>query len=153
MTIFILSSINTDSVAIEVIDKIKDKKNNIIKILTRKSLDKEDMIQFISEKVITLDEKNGDGLVTYYFKDQSYQKYKDLEFIDEDKWKISMMGHLQIYDNGKKKTWKIQTGEINTINVRKKINSIGKLYEFSYEDKIDYYIKVEEEKLANKKTK
>jgi len=36
----------------------------------------------------------------------------------------------------------------NTIQVKNKLNSIGELHEFSYENKTDYYIKLEEKKIS-----
>ena len=147
MIIFISLNFNTALLAIETIEKIKKESKSIFKTLTRKSLKKNDTLQFISEYVIILDDMKGEGIVTYYFKDMIYQRYKNLELISEDKWKISLSGNLQLFDNNKKNTWKIQLGDQNTINIKKKINSIGVLHKFSYENKTNYYIKLEEKKL------
>ena len=35
----------------------------------------------------------------------------------------------------------------NTINIKKKFNSLGQLYEFSYKNKTNFYLKIEEKKL------
>jgi len=105
ITIFFLININisTNTLASEVIGKIKKEGKNIFKSLTRKSLKKEEIIKFISKNVIIVDDKRGDGLVTYYFDDTIYKRYKNLEVISEDKWKISRLGKLQIFNKKKKK--------------------------------------------------
>ena len=146
MTIFFLFNFNTNVFADDVINKVKKESKSILKTLTRKSLEREDVLKFISQNVINIDDKRGNGLVTYYFTDMNYQRYKDLELISEDKWKISIFGHLQVFDDDKKNTWKIQLGKQNTINIKTKINSIGKLHEFSFNNKTNYYIKLEEKK-------
>ena len=50
--------------------------------------------------MIIIDDKRGDGIVTYYFEDTIYKRYKNLEVISEDRWKISRLGKLQIFNNG-----------------------------------------------------
>ena len=147
MTIFLLFNFNTNVFAADVINNFKSESKSILKTLTRKSLETEEVLKFISQNVINIDDKRGDGIVTYYFTDTNYQRYKDLELISEDKWKISTFGHLQVFDNNKKNTWKIQPGKQNTINIKTKINSIGKLHEFSFNDKTNYYLKLEEKKI------
>jgi len=147
MTILLLFSINSNVVATETINKIKKQSKNIFKTLTRKSLKQEELRSFITEYVIHIDDNKSDGLVTYYFNDNTYQRYKDLVFISEDVWKITRSGYLEIYNNKKKDRWKIQLGKENTINIKEKKNSIGNLYLFLYENKTDYYIKLEEKKI------
>ena len=146
---FFLININTNSLAVEVVDKIKDQSKSVLKTLTRKSLKDDEILKFLATYVIVIDDKKGDGTVTYFFEDKIYKRYKDLKLISEDKWIISKFGHLKIFYNDKKDTWKIQPAKKNTINIKKKIASVGKLYNFVYEDKTDYYIKLEEEKLNN----
>ena len=128
MTIFLLFNFNTNVFAADVINNFKSESKSILKTLTRKSLETEEVLKFISQNVINIDDKRGDGIVTYYFTDTNYQRYKDLELISEDKWKI-------------------QPGKQNTINIKTKINSIGKLHEFSFNDKTNYYLKLEEKKI------
>ena len=154
ITIFFLININisTNTFAVEVIDKIKKEGKGIFKSLTRKSLKKEEILKFISENVIIIDDKRGDGLVTYYFEDTIYKRYKNLEVISQGRWKISRLGKLQIFINDKKNSWKIQTMMVagfveNTIKIKKKLNSVGVLYKFTYQNKTDYYLKLEEKKL------
>ena len=147
MTILFLFSINSNVVATETINEIKKQSKNIFKTLTRKSLKQEELRSFITEYVIHIDDNKSDGLVTYYFNDNTYQRYKDLELISQDVWKITRSGYLEIYNNKKKDSWKIQLGKENTINIKKKKNSIGNLYLFLYENKTDYYIKLEEKKI------
>ena len=147
MSIFFLLNINTTSLAVEVVDKIKDKSKTVFKTLTRKSLTKDEILKFLTIYVIIIDDKKGDGVVTYYFEDNTYKRYKKLKIISEDKWKISRFGYLKIFYNDKMNTWKIQPAKKNTINVKKKITSIGKLYDFVYEDKTNYYLKLVEKKL------
>mgnify|MGYP001158107829 CR=1 FL=1 len=152
--IFFLININisTNTFATEVIGKIKKEGKNIFKSLTRKSLKKKEILKFIDKNVIIIDDKRGDGIVTYYFEDTIYKRYKNLEVISEDRWKISRLGKLQIFNNDKKNSWKIQTMMVagfieNTISIKKKISSVGELFEFKYENKTDYYLKLEEKKL------
>jgi hypothetical protein len=133
--------------AIEIIDKVKNESKSAFKTLTRKSLTKEETIKFISEYVITIDDKRGNGLVTYYFDDMSYKRYKNFEIISENSWKFTKFGNLILFYDGKKNTWKIQPSKKNTINIKKKFNPIGKLYEFSYQNKTDFYLTLEEKKL------
>lgn len=124
-----------------------DKAKNILKILSRKSLDKKQTLEFISNNVITFDDKKGDGLVTYYFYDKTYKRFKDLEVISEDSWELPKIGYFKLLDKGIKVIWKIQPGKQNKILVKKKSGSIGKLYDFTYSSKIDFYILLEEKKL------
>lgn len=145
MTIYFILSLN--AFATEVIDKVKNENKSVFKILTKKSLTKIETINFISEYVITIDDNKGDGLVTYYFDDRVYKRYKDFEIISENKWKFSKLGNLIVFYSGKKSTWKIQPSKKNTINIKKKFNFIGKLYKFSYQNKTDFYLTLEEKKL------
>ena len=153
--LLILPLLNTNINAVEVIDKgtetidkIRNEGKTVLKSLTRKSLKGEEINKFIEEYVITIDDGRGDGLVTYYFYEKVYKRYKDLEFVSEDKWKISYLDKkLKIYYGKDKNTWKIQPGEKNFISINKKITTMGKSYKFSYENKTDYYLKLEEEKL------
>jgi hypothetical protein len=147
MSIFFLLNINTNSLAVEAVDKIKEKSETVFKTLTRKSLTKNEILKFLAMYVIIIDDKRDDGTVTYFFEDKTYKRYKDLKLISEDKWKISKFGYLNIFYNGKKNSWKIQPAKRNTISIKKKIASVGKLYDFVYEDKTDYYLKLEEKKL------
>ena len=133
----------------EGVGKTKDKAKNILKTLSRKSLDKEGTLEFIAEHVIALDDNKGDGIVTYYFQDNNYIRYKDLKKITEDTWKISKLGKLKLQDNGNEFIWKIQPSKINTINIKKKFGMMGKLHEFTYQSKTDFYLMLEEEKLKN----
>ena len=134
-------------VAAEVVDKIKKESKNVFKTLTRKSLDKHQTIKFISDYVIVFDDMKEDGIVVYYFEDKIYKRYKDLELISEDNWTISKLGYLKIFSNKKKNIWKIQLGKENIINIKEKMISIGKSYKFSYQDKTDYYLDLEEKKI------
>jgi len=153
VTIFFLLNINTNTFAFEIVGKINKDSKSFFKSLTRKSLKKKETIKFIAENIIIIDDKRGDGLITYYFEDKTYKRYKNFVLISEDIWKISKFGKLQIFNGKKKSTWKIQimmvSGFIeNTIQVKNKLNSIGELHEFSYENKTDYYIKLEEKKIS-----
>ena len=133
--------------SVEVVDKIKDESKDIFRTLTRTSLEKEDVIKFLSEYVILIDDDRGDGVVAYYFENNIYKRYKNLELLSEDKWRISKLDSLNIFNKNKKETWKIQPSKKNTINIKRKLNLIGKLYDFSYEWKTDYYLKLEQKKL------
>ena len=133
----------------EGVSKTKNKAKNILKTLSRKTLDKEETLKFIAKYVITLEDNRGDGLVTYYFEDNKYKRYKNLKIISEDVWKITRLGKLKLFDNGTEFIWKIQPAKINTINIKKKFGVIGKLYEFTYNSKTDFYLILEEEKLKN----
>ena len=152
---FIFPILNTNILAIEIIDKnsknidkIKVESKKIFKNLTGKSLKKKDILEFLSEYVIIFDDKKGDGLTTYYFENLIYKRYKNFDLISEDRWEISKFSEkLKIYDGEIKNTWKIRLGDKNMINIKKKLNSFGKSYEFSYQNKTDYHINLEEIKL------
>ena len=155
--LLILPLLNTNINAVEVIDKgtetidkIKNEGKTVLKSLTRTSLTDKEIKNFLSKYVITFDDERGDGLVTYYFDEKVYKRYKDLEFISEDKWKVSYLDKkLKLFYGNKKSTWKIQPGKINTINIKNKVTSLGNLYEFSYQSKTDYHVSLEEKKLKN----
>ena len=147
ITLFLITG-NINVFATELVDQIKDQSKNIFKTLTRKSLKKAEVIEFLSEYIIIIDDKRGDGLVTYYFEDAFYKRYKDLELISEDRWSFSILGHLKMFNNNNKEIWKIQPEKINTINIKKKLNPVGELHEFSYQDKTDFYIELEELRLS-----
>ena len=143
-TIFLSLFFITQTNAVEKIDKAK----NILKTLSRTSLDKKQTLEFITKNVITFDDQRGDGLVTYYFYDKTYKRFKDLEVISEDFWLLPKMGYFKLLDNDIKVIWKIQLGKQNKILIKKKSASIGKLYDFTYVLKDDYYILLEEKKLG-----
>ena len=152
MTIIFLTQGNL--LAIEVTDKAskkiietKEKGKNLFKTLTRKSLSKNEIVDFLSNYVIILDDNMGDGIVTYYFYDKIYIRYKDLEILSQDFWYISKLGSLKLFYDDAKVTWKIQPSKINTLNIRMPHKPIGKLYEFSYENKTEFYLKLEEKKI------
>ena len=147
--IIILFNYNTNSFAIESVDKIKKKSKNIFKTLTRKSLDKFQILEFLSVYVIIMDDNRGDGVVTYYFDNNTYKRYKDLDLISEDKWNISKFGHLKIFYKKEKNIWKIQPAKNNTINIKKKFGDLGKLYGFLYKDKTEFYLLLEEKKIKD----
>ena len=134
----------------ETINKIKTDTKNVLKKLSKTSLKENEIKIFLSEYVITIDDERGDGLVTYYFNEKVYKRYKDLELISEDKWKVSYLDKkLKIFYGKNKITWKIQPGKKNIINIKKNITSIGKSYEFFYQSKTDYHVSLEEKKIKN----
>jgi len=157
--LFIFSFLNTNIYAVEVIDKgtkttckIKNQGKTILNSLTRTSLKDQEIKIFLSENEITIDDERGIGLVTYYFNEKVYKRYKDLELISEDKWKVSYLDKkLKIFYGKNKITWKIQPGIKNIISIKQKITSVGKQYEFSYQNKTDYHVKLEEKKIKDKK--
>ena len=153
ITIFLLLY-NTNLLAVEIIDKIKNERDkiskegkSIFKTLTRKSLTETEVLSFVSEYVIEFDDGRGDGLVTYFFEDAIYKRYKNLEIISEGFWGFSMLGKLKISNNNKNDIWGIQPAKQNTIRIKKRATSVGKLYEFSYKRKTDFYLKLEEKKI------
>lgn len=93
------------------------------------------MLQFLFEYVIIVDDKRSNRIVTYYFKDDIYTRYKNLEIISEDKWLITRLGYLLIFDNNKKNFWKIQPSKENKINIKKSIASVRKVHDFAYENR------------------
>mgnify|MGYP001222323770 FL=1 len=151
----VFSLLNTNIYAADVLDKgtktigkIKNESGKVFNSLIKKSLNEDEIKEFLSNYVITIDDKRGDGLVTYYFDDKVYKRYKDLELVSEGKWKVSYLDKkLKIFYGNEKSTWKIQPGKINTINIKNKITSLGKLYEFSYQSKTDYHVRLEEKKI------
>ena len=50
-----------------------------------------------------------------------------------------------MFNNKNKEIWKIQPSKENTINIKRKSNLIGKLYEFSYKNKTDFYLSLEQD--------
>ena len=70
--------------AVEVVDKIKKESKSVLKTFTRKTLKKDEIIDFLSKNFIIIDDQRWDGLVTYYFEDIIYKRYIDLEIIFED---------------------------------------------------------------------
>jgi len=145
--IFYLLTIDLRTLAAELVVETNVKKKDIFKTLTRKSLTKLETIEFLSKYIIIIDDKKSDGLVTYYFDGMIYRRYKNLELISEGKWEFTMNGYLKVFNNENKEIWKIQPSKENTINIKRKSNLIGKLYEFSYKDKTDFYLSLEEKKL------
>ena len=145
--IIFLSINNTNIFAAELADQIKDKSKNIFKTLTRKSLNQQQLKIFLSNYVIIIDDKRGDGVVTYFFDEMVYKRYKDLNLISEDKWTLSKLGKLKIFTNDNKEIWKIQPAKQNTINIKKNFKRLGELYEFSYSNKTNFYLDLEEKKL------
>jgi len=140
-----LNSVNT--FAVELITQIKGEGKNVFKTLTRKSLTKEESKEFLYEYVIIINDERGDGLVTYYFDDGVYKRYKGLELISKDKWGFSITGHIRLFNNKEKEIWKIQPAKQNTINIKKKSKLVGRLYEFSYKNKTNFYLELEKKKL------
>jgi len=145
--VFFLLNTDTSVLAADVIDKVKKESKNIFKTLTGKSLKKDELIIFLSNYVFLINDKRGDGVVTYYFEDTLYKRYKKLELLSVDKWRISKLGHLKIFNDIDQYTWKIQPGKKNVINIKKKFGTVGQLYEFSYQNKTEFYLELEEKKL------
>ena len=135
----------------ETLDKITTEGKDALKKLIKKSLKEKKVIkEFLSEYVITIDDQRGDGIVTYYFEDKIYKRYKDLKLISEDKWKVSYLDKkLKIFYGKEKSTWKIQPDGESTIDIKTKLSFLGKSYRFSYPYKTDYNVLLEEEKLSN----
>jgi hypothetical protein len=157
IVILLSLSLYTNVQAVEIVDKSNEtlKKitsggKNIFKKLSRSSLKEDEILKFLTEYVIFIDDDRGEGLVVYYFEDEIYKRYKNLELVSQDIWKISKIDRqLKIYNGKNKNTWKIQPGKKNRINVKKKGKLTGKLYEFSYKSKTDFHVSVEEKKLNN----
>jgi hypothetical protein len=84
MTFFFLLNINVTVSAVEVVNKIKKESKSVLKTFTRKTLKKDEILDFLSKNFIIIDNQRGDGLVTYYFEDIIYKRYKDLQIISED---------------------------------------------------------------------
>ena len=121
VVLFFLLLSNTNSFAIEAVDKIKKESKNIFKTLTRKSLTKPEVINFLNKNVIIFDDNRGDGVVTYYFDDIIYKRYKNLELLSEGYWGFSKTGILIITNGNRKNRWRIQPAKKNTIRIKKKI--------------------------------
>ena len=145
--VFFLLNTDTSVLAADVIDKVKKESKNIFKTLTGKSLKKDELIIFLSNYVFLINDKRGDGVVTYYFEDTFYKRYKKLELLSVDKWRISKLGHLKIFNDIDQYTWKIQPGKRNVINIKKKFGTVGQLYEFSYQNKTEFYLEKKKKKL------
>ena len=148
--IFFLLNINAYVSAGETVDKIKKKSKETFKTLTRKSLKKNEILKFISQHVIIIDDNRGDGIVTYYFEDNTYKRYKNLILISEDYWKITKLGSLRLFDDNRSNVWKIQPSKTNTITIKKNTFSVGILYDFVFDDKTNYYLQLEEKRIKDK---
>ena len=150
-TLLLITSSHSNEIAdtgTKTINKIKNKGKNFINKLTKISLKENEALDFLSNYVITIDEENGDGLVTYYFEDNFYKKYKDLVLLSKDKWRFTKFTKkIQIFNGKDKVIWKIQPLDESTISIKNKFNPISKLYKFSYQSKTDYHISLEEKKL------
>ena len=152
---FFSASMNVNAVEVldkssETLEKITTEGKSVLKKLIKTSLKEKEINIFLSEYVITIDDQRGDGIVTYYFEDKIYKRYKDLKLISEDKWKVSYLDKkLKIYYGKEKSTWKIQPAGESTIDIKTKLTFLGKSYKFSYPYKIDYNVLLEEEKLSN----
>jgi len=130
---------------------IKTGSENIFKSLINKSIVDDEILNFLSEFVVTFDDDRGDGLVTYYFDDNIYKRYKNFELISMDNWTISKLDKkLKVFNGTNKFTWKIQAGKNNTIVIREKIYTPGKSYNFLWKFKTDYHVGLEEKKLKDK---
>tara|TARA_B110000037_G_scaffold77923_1_gene93095 strand:+ start:477 stop:974 length:498 start_codon:yes stop_codon:yes gene_type:complete len=151
---FFLNNINAHAVEVldkgsETLEKIKTESKGVLKKLIKTSLKDKEINAFLLEYVITIDDERGDGIVTYYFEDKVYKRYKDLKLISEDKWKVSYLDKkLKIYYGKEKSTWKIQPAGESTIDIKTKLSLFGKLYRFSYPYKTDYIVLLEEKKLS-----
>ena len=145
--ILFLLNFNNNVLAVEVIDEVKKESKNIFKTLTGKSLKKDELIIFLSNYVFSINDKRGDGVVTYYFEDNVYKRFKNLELLSVDKWRFSKLGHLKIFYDDIQHTWKIRPGKNNVINIKKKFGTVGELHEFSYQNKTEFYLELEEKKI------
>ena len=151
---FFLSNINAHAVEVldkssEALEKIKTESKGVLKKLIKTSLKDKEINAFLSEYVITFDDERGDGIVTYYFEDKVYKRYKDLKLISEDKWKVSYLDKkLKLYYGKEKSTWKIQPAGESTIDIKTKLSLLGKLHRFSYPYKTDFHVLLEEKKLS-----
>jgi len=152
---FFSVSMNVNAVEVldkssETLEKITTEGKTVLKKLIKTSLKEKEINIFLSEYVITIDDQRGDGIVTYYFEDKIYKRYKDLKLISEDKWKVSYVDKkLKIYYGKEKSTWKIQPAGESTIDIKTKLSFLGKSHRFSYPYKADYNVLLEEEKLSN----
>ena len=152
---FFSASMNVNAVEVldkssETLEKITTEGKSVLKKLIKTSLKEKEINIFLSEYVITIDDQRGDGIVTYYFEDKIYKRYKDLKLISEDKWKVSYLDKkLKIYYGKEKSTWKIQPAGEGTIEIKTKLSFLGKSHRFSYPYKTDYNVLLEEEKLSN----
>ena len=118
-----------------------------------KSLTKKESKKFVLNHAITLKDERKDGVVTYIFGEENYERYKDFKAITKDAWRFSKLGALRLFNNDIKMTWKIKLGEVNEINIKTKFDPIGKLYEFTYQPKQEFLASVkkyEEEEIAKK---
>lgn len=151
---FFLNNINAHAVEVldkgsETLEKIKTESKGVLKKLIKTSLKDKEINAFLLEYVITIDDERGDGIVTYYFEDKVYKRYKDLKLISEDKWKVSYLDKkLKIYYGKEKSTWKIQPAGESTIDIKTKLSLLGKLHRFSYPYKTDFHVLLEEKKLS-----
>ena len=143
-------------VSVNIISKpsLTDGTNNrnnkkVLDLLTSESLKGDDLLNFINEYVIDINDGHGDGIVTYYFEESYYKRYKGLNFISEGKWSISKFDFLKLSNNKEKKRWKIKIGKQNLILIKKGFTLTGKIHEFSYKDKTDFYIKLQEKNILN----
>ena len=130
-----------------------EKAKDFLKSISKKSLTKKESKKFVLNHAITLKDERKDGVVTYIFGEENYERYKDFKAITRDAWRFSKLGALRLFNNDIKMTWKIKLGEVNEINIKTKFDPIGKLYEFTYQPKQEFLASVkkyEENEIAKK---
>ena len=119
-----------------------------------KNLSKKDAKYFLSKYAITVEDERGNGEVTYIFDDRNYKRYKEYKIISEDAWRFSKLGALRLFNRDIKMTWKITVSENrNFLNIKEKFDPKGRIYEFTYKNKDEFFAELEDLKLTEKKRK
>ena len=119
--------------------------NSTFKTLSGKSLNKKETKDFILNNAITLEDERGEGVVTYVFNEKEYFRYKEYKKISTDGWRFTNIGKLRLFDGDLKISWRIKLGKKgkkDVINIKAKFDPIGKIYEFSYIPKSQYFEKL-----------
>ena len=135
------------------LEKLEEVIGTSIKAISGKGLSKKNTEKFLSEYVLILQDERGDGVVTYFFNDKEYVRYKEYEKISVDAWRFTKTGRLRIFNKNIKLSWRIKLGKENNINIKAKFDPIGKLYNFDYQSKDEFLNELkmyDQKKLAEK---
>jgi len=120
--------------------KVKD----FFETFSGKTLKKDDIIKFLNEYAIIIEDERGNGVVTYIFDEENYKRYKDFKVISDDAWRFTNTGQLRLFNANIKLTWKIILNKENKISIKAKYAPFAKFYSFVYEPKADYLTKLED---------
>tara|TARA_S200000501_G_scaffold50040_1_gene40165 strand:- start:1030 stop:1479 length:450 start_codon:yes stop_codon:yes gene_type:complete len=133
---FILTSL---TLANETLEATVDKTKDLLKSISKRSLNKSQTAEFLNNYAITLEDERNDGLVTYIFDEKNYKRYQNGKVISEDGWRFTTLGKLRVFSGDIKLTWKFKLDKQNMIVIKTKYQPIGKEYPFTYQLKEKFF--------------